>query len=99
VTVIDPGSVKPTGDPYGDLPPGFSDGNPATDEEPGWRPIGTTPNHPEDPAAHGSITSAMAEVFSQFLATNQFDSPSTDSIRSARLEIWTRSARSGRRRR
>ena len=32
-----------------------------------------TPNHPEYPAAHGSITSAMAEVFSTFLGVNQFN--------------------------
>jgi len=34
---------------------------------------GATPNHPEYPAAHGSITSAMAEVFSAFLDTNRFN--------------------------
>ena len=45
--------------------PGFDDGNPATAEQPGWRPLIATPNHPEYPAAHGSITSAEAEVFSR----------------------------------
>jgi len=89
VTAIDPESVKPTGDPYGEPPPGFSDGNPATDEETGWRPIATTPNHPEYPAAHGSITSAMAEVFREFLGTNRFDLPvhgfaSLDAVRTFR---------------
>lgn len=73
VTAIDPASVKPTGDGFGLFPHGFSDGNPATDEARGWRPVGATPNHPEYPAAHGSITSAMAEVFSQFLGANQLD--------------------------
>ena len=72
VTAIDPESVKPTGDGFGPFPRGFSDDNPATHEERGWRPIGATPNHPEYPAAHGSITSAMAEVFGQFLGTNRF---------------------------
>jgi hypothetical protein len=33
----------------------------------------TTPNHPEYPAAHGTITSAEAEVFSNFLGTNSFN--------------------------
>ena len=73
VTAIDPGSVKPSGDGFGPSPVGFSDGNSATGEEAGWRPIAATPNHPEYPAAHGSITSALAEVFSQFLGTNQFN--------------------------
>ena len=73
VTAIDPGSVKPGGDGFGTFPVGPDDGNPATVEEPGWRPIGATPNHPEYPAAHGSITSAMAEVFRDFLGTNHID--------------------------
>jgi hypothetical protein len=70
VTAIDPSAVKPGGDGFGPEP-GYDDGNPATVEEPGWRPLVTTPNHPEYPAAHGVITSAMAEVFGAFLGTNQ----------------------------
>src|SRR5262249_11627947 len=53
--------------------PGFDDGNPRTDEEAGWRPLVTTPNHPEYPGAHGLNTSAMAEVFSEFLGTDDID--------------------------
>jgi hypothetical protein len=70
VTAIDPTSV--TADGFGPVP-GFDDGNPATVEEPGWRPLVTTPNHPEYPAAHGTNTSAMGEVFSEFLGTEQID--------------------------
>jgi hypothetical protein len=70
VTAIDPTSV--TADGFGPIP-GFDDGNPATVEEPGWRPLVTTPNHPEYPAAHGLNTSAMAEVFSEFLGTDNID--------------------------
>jgi hypothetical protein len=70
VTAIDPSAV--TEDGFGPVP-GYDDGNPATAEQTGWRPLLTTPNHPEYPAAHGVITSAMAEVFSTFLATNQID--------------------------
>jgi hypothetical protein len=75
VTAIDPGSVKPSGDGFGPFPTGFDDGNFATTEAAGWRPIAATPNHPEYPAAHGSITSAVAEVFGEFLGTNRFDLP------------------------
>ena len=71
VTAIDPTSVKASGDGFGPVP-GYDDGNPATAEEAGWRPLATTPNHPEYPAAHGSLTSAMAEVLSTFLDTNHF---------------------------
>jgi hypothetical protein len=70
VTAIDPSAVKPGGDGFGPVP-GYDDGNPATVEQPGWRPLLTTPNHPEYPGAHPTITSAMAEVFSSFLGTNQ----------------------------
>ena len=61
-----------TTDGYGPVP-GFDDGNAATVEDPCWRPLVTTPNHPEYPAAHGTNTSAMAEVFSEFLGTDQID--------------------------
>ena len=70
VTAIDPTAV--TSDGFGPIP-GYDDGNPATSEQLGWRPLLTTPNHPEYPAAHGSITSAMAEVFSSFLGTQRFN--------------------------
>jgi hypothetical protein len=70
VTAIDPTAV--TSDGFGPVP-GYDDGNPATLEQPGWRPLLTTPNFAEYPAQHGVITSAMAEVFSAFLGTNQID--------------------------
>ena len=70
VSAIDPTAVAPDG--YGPLP-GYDDGNPATVEQPGWRPLLATPNHPEYPAAHGSLTGAMSDVFSAFLGSNQIN--------------------------
>jgi VCPO second helical-bundle domain len=70
VTAIDPFAV--TNDGFGPVP-GFVDGNPATPEEVGWRPLVATPNHPEYPGAHGSITSAIAEVLTVFFGTDQID--------------------------
>jgi hypothetical protein len=70
VTAIDPTAV--TADGFGPVP-GYGDGNPATAEQTGWRPLLTTPNFAEYPAAHGYITSAIAEVFSALLGTNQID--------------------------
>jgi hypothetical protein len=70
VTAIDPSAVIVDG--FGPVP-GYDDGNPATAERTGWRPLLTTPNHPEYPAAHGVITSAMAEVFTTFLGVNRID--------------------------
>jgi VCPO second helical-bundle domain len=70
VTAIDPTAVIADG--FGPVP-GYDDANPATVEQTGWRPLLTTPNHPEYPAAHGVITSAMAMVFTTFLGTNHID--------------------------
>jgi hypothetical protein len=70
VTAIAPNSV--TSDGFGPVP-GYSDGNPATVEQPGWRPLIVTPNHPEYPSAHASFASAVAEVLSRFLGTHRID--------------------------
>jgi hypothetical protein len=70
VTVIDPTAVISDG--FGPVP-GYDDANLATVEQMGWRPLMTTPNHPEYPSAHGSITSAVAEVFTTVLGTNQIN--------------------------
>jgi hypothetical protein len=70
VTAIDPTAVTPDG--YGSAT-GYDDGNAGTVEQTGWRPLLATPNHPEYPAAHGSLTGAMADVFSAFLGTSQIN--------------------------
>jgi hypothetical protein len=70
ITAIDPTAV--TADGLGPVP-GLDDGNEWTFEEIGWRPLIATPNHPEYPAAHGSLTSAMAEVLTEFLGTERID--------------------------
>jgi hypothetical protein len=58
------------------------DGNPRTEEETGWTPLVATPNHPEYPAAHGCVTSAMTELFSDFLGTNDIDLTLTSTVTS-----------------
>jgi hypothetical protein len=67
VTAIDPSSVANDG--FGSTP-GVDDGNASTLEQTGWRPLIATPNHPEYPAAHGSLTGAESVVFSTFLGTD-----------------------------
>jgi len=67
VTAIDPTSVVKD---WCDAVPGYDDNNDATFEELGWRPLLATPNQPEYPGAHGSITSAIAEVLSEFFGTD-----------------------------
>jgi hypothetical protein len=38
------------------------DGNPATEPDPNWEPLITTPNHPEYPCAHCAQSAATAEL-------------------------------------
>jgi hypothetical protein len=70
VTAINPTSV--TADGFGPTP-GFEDGNPATVEQADWNPLLATPNHPEYPSAHSTISSAIAEVLTRFLGTDALD--------------------------
>jgi len=37
--------------------------------DPGWLPLGTTPNHPEYPAQHGCISNAIAHVIEAYFGT------------------------------
>jgi hypothetical protein len=66
VSAIDPSSVSNDG--FGTVA-GFSDGNPATVEVQGWRPLIPTPNHPEYPSAHSSVSTALSSVFTAVLGT------------------------------
>lgn len=68
VTAIDPMSVMT--DWCGTVP-GFDDPRDDTVEQTGWRPLINTPNHPEYPGAHGSITSAIAGVLSDVFGTER----------------------------
>ena len=70
VTAIDPTSA--TSDGFGTAP-GPDDGNSFTVEQPGWRPLLPTPNHPEYPSAHSAVTAAMMEVVTRFMGTDQID--------------------------
>jgi hypothetical protein len=69
-TAIDPSSVQSDG--FGPVP-GFSDGNPATVEQPGWKPLLAVPNHPEYVSAHSALTAAMTAVFTSVLGTRNID--------------------------
>jgi hypothetical protein len=45
------------------------DGNPATDSDSSWKPLGATPNHPEYPSAHSCVTSSVANGLKNFFGT------------------------------
>ena len=48
---------------------GGIDENPDTIPDPTWMPLGTTPNHPEYPAAHGCLTGAVATILKGYFGT------------------------------
>ena len=39
--------------------------------DPGWLPLGTTPGHPEYPAAHGCVTGTVSSLIADFFGTPQ----------------------------
>src|SRR6266542_3885921 len=47
-----------------------TDGNPATEPDPTWKPL-LTVNHPEYPSAHGCFTTAMTETLAAFFGTDK----------------------------
>jgi len=51
------------------IPNGDIDGNPATVADSGWKPLATTPNHPEYPSAHSCLTGAVAETLKGYFGT------------------------------
>jgi hypothetical protein len=49
---------------------GDTDGNAATELDSTWRPLRTTPNHPEYPSAHACHSTALAEALRAFFGTD-----------------------------
>ena len=56
--------------PYQAIPQADLDGNPFTLADAMWRPLGSTPNHPEYPAAHACHTSAVITALQAFFGTD-----------------------------
>jgi hypothetical protein len=56
--------------PYQAIAGAAEDGNPLTVADSVWRPLGTTPNHPEYPAAHACHTSAVVTALQAFFGTD-----------------------------
>jgi hypothetical protein len=48
-----------------------SGGNSEFTTDPSWTPLATTPNHPEYPAAHGCITSAVSHAIENYSGTSK----------------------------
>jgi hypothetical protein len=50
-----------------------TDDNPATETDPNWAPMTSTPSHPEYPSAHAFISNAYTESIRQFFGTKKLD--------------------------
>jgi hypothetical protein len=46
-------------------------GNPELAGDPGWTPLGSTPSHPEYPAAHGCVTGAVSNLIRDYFGTSK----------------------------
>jgi hypothetical protein len=46
-------------------------GNPDLTADPNWTPLGTTPSHPEYPAAHGCVTGAVSTLIKDYFGTHK----------------------------
>lgn len=56
--------------PYQAIARADADANPATVADPDWRPLRTTPNHPEYPSAHACHSTAVAEALGAVFGTD-----------------------------
>ena len=57
--------------PYQAIPSADTDGNPATVPDPTWKPLGTTPNHPEYPSGHACHSTAVVTALDAFFGTDK----------------------------
>ena len=48
-----------------------TDGNPATDADPGWLPLLATPPYPDHPSGHGCVSSSIVESLRDFFGTDR----------------------------
>ncbi len=48
-----------------------TDGNPATQADPGWTPLFATPPFPEQPSAHSCLSSAIVQTLQNFFGTDK----------------------------
>jgi hypothetical protein len=57
--------------PFQAIPAADTDGNPDTAADPTWKPLGTTPNHPEYPSGHACHSTAVVTALDAFFGTDK----------------------------
>ena len=55
------------------IPAGDTDGNDKTAADPAWEPLGATPNHPEYPSAHASVTGGLGAAAAELVGSKRID--------------------------
>jgi hypothetical protein len=80
--------------PYQAIPGADTDGNPATSADPTWKPLRTTPNHPEYPSGHACHSTAVVTALDAFFGTDKvtltLDSRAPGLPESARTRTYAR---------
>jgi hypothetical protein len=64
--------------PWGAIPAGGD--NPELVADPTWKPLATTPNHPEYPAAHACLTGAVTSLVADYFHTRKVHVSVTSSV-------------------
>jgi hypothetical protein len=64
--------------PWGAIPAGGD--NPELVADPTWKPLATTPNHPEYPAAHACLTGAVTSLVADYFHTRKVHVVVTSSV-------------------
>jgi hypothetical protein len=57
--------------PFQAIPQADADGNPFTMADPLWKPLATTPNHPEYPSAHACHSAGVVTALQAFFGTDK----------------------------
>jgi hypothetical protein len=55
------------------IPAGDTDGNRRTVAEPRWEPLAPTPNHPEYPSAHASVTAGLGAAVAELVGHDRIE--------------------------
>jgi hypothetical protein len=55
------------------IPAGDTDGNDETAADPGWEPLAPTPNHPEYPSAHTSVTAGLGAAAAELVGGRRIE--------------------------
>jgi membrane-associated phospholipid phosphatase len=71
------------------IPLADTDGNPATSPDPSWMPLFATPNHPEYPSGHSTVSGAAAVVLASFFGEKRHFTMDNDLLIGVTSSFWS----------